>query len=165
MADARSNSQTRYLLAGVPEVSTQGRRAVHAIRGAEGSRLRRTDYPEFGRRRRCRRSHRPKRPARSDNHTNCAAPRLFLPLAILIVRTIAAMDRDLPDAHRPGRRHRTYLRGALHLPHWREELASTTFLSRDRDSDRYDHRHAHLARYIFALVTGDGRVERRTYAH
>src|SRR5580700_9735185 len=99
MADARSNSQTRYLLAGISGVSTQRRRAVHAIRRAKGSRLRRIDYPEFTRRRRYRRPHRPQRPARSDDHPDRATPRLFLPLAILIVRTIAAMDRDLSDAH------------------------------------------------------------------
>src|ERR1700722_7749270 len=114
MADAGTNSQTRYLLAGLPGVSTQRRRAVHALCGAEGSRLRRTDYIEPARGRRCRRADRPQRPARSDDYPDRAAPRLFLPLAILVVRTIAAMDRNGPDANRSGRGDRTPLRPALH---------------------------------------------------
>ena len=92
MADAWSNSQTQYLLAAVSGVGTRRRRAIHAVRGAKGSRLRRTDYPGAARSRRGRRTDRSQRPARSDNYPDGSAPRLFLPVAILAVRIAAAVD-------------------------------------------------------------------------
>ena len=87
-------------------------------------------------------------------------PDFFLPVAVLAVRTFAAVDRDLPDADRARRRHRTAVRPALPFGHRREELASAALLGRDHCSHRNAHRHAHLARHLLAVVAGDGRVER-----
>src|SRR5712692_3228315 len=154
MADAWPNSQTRYLFAAVPGVSTRRRRAVHAIRGAKGSRLRRSDYHWPARGRRRGRTNRSQRPARSDNYPDRAAPRLFLSVAILAVRIVAAVDRNFPDAHRSGRRHRAAVRPAFPFRNRREELASTTILRRDRDSHRDDRRNSHLARNVLPVVAG-----------
>ena len=161
VADAGAGRQARHLPEGVSRARSEGRPAVRAGGVPEGRRLRGADLAGRDLLLRLVRAVRADRRARSDDHRDGAAARLFLPLALRGAGTDAAAHGNLRAARRPRDRDRLAAGAAVLRRRRREELAPAPG-GRVHDPDRRrvpgglhqpgEHR---------AVFTGDGGVERR----